>query len=118
MLNSQPTTTTINIMKYIITENQNIRIIKTMSELLNEKFKDSRFVCGIEITPIDKEDEPETMQDYDIMVYMKLNFVKVYNLAGYEGMKKGVKLKIKYVLKDWFGFDEDKFYVGFSVKDC
>jgi hypothetical protein len=105
-------------MKYIITEEQNIRIIKTMSEILKEKFKDSRFVCGIEITPINKEDLPETMQDYDIMVYLKNDWVKLYNVPGYEGIKKGIKIRIKYALLDWFGFDEDKYYVGFSRKDC
>jgi hypothetical protein len=108
-------------MKYIITESQQERIKKRISEFLNEKFTNSLFVCEINVYDVDEEEydyEVEKGLKYDIYISLSHNLTKIYNQPGVDGLKKGIKMKISQTLSDWFGLDINEYYIGFLSKEC
>jgi len=103
-------------MKYIITENQHKRIIKRMSEILNNEFEKTNIVCGITIQEVDKDDdEYNEGLKYDIFVSFNDKFTKA---AGLYGFKVATERKIRKLLRDWFGLENYEYYISSFVKDC
>jgi len=103
-------------MKYIITENQHKRIIKRMSEILNNEFEKTNIICGITIQEVDKDDdEYNEGLKYDIFVSFNDKFTRA---AGLYGFKVATERKIRKLLRDWFGLENYEYYISSFVKDC
>ena len=103
-------------MKYIITENQHKRIIKRMSEILNNEFEKTNIICGITIQEVDKDDdEYNEGLKYDIFVSFNDKFTRA---AGLYGFKVATERKIRKLLRDWFGLENYEYHISSIVKDC
>jgi hypothetical protein len=113
-------------MKYIITENQQNSLKKSMSELLNYKFKNSKVVCNIIVHDVDMEDndyEYEKGLRYDIYVYLNNSFVGTGNnsfvgTGGIYGFRISTEKQIKRLLSNWFGLNDNEYYISIFTKDC
>jgi len=106
-------------MKYIITESQQERMRKRISELLNDKFKESNVICDIVVREIDEEEydyEIERGLKYDIFVYLNEAFVRAG--GGVFGFRVATTKKIKRMLSDWLNLNENEYYISTLVKDC
>jgi hypothetical protein len=105
-------------MKYIITENQHKRIIRKMSEILNNEFEKTNIVCGITVQEVDVEKfdyEVDKGLKYDIFVSFNEKYTRT---AGLHGFKVATDMKIRKILRDWFGLDNYEYYISSIVKDC
>jgi hypothetical protein len=105
-------------MKYIITENQQNSLKKSISELLNYKFKNSKVVCNIIVHDVDMEDndyEYEKGLRYDIYVYLNNSFV---GTGGIYGFRISTEKQIKRLLSNWFGLNDNEYYISIYTKDC
>jgi len=103
-------------MKYIITENQHKRIMRRMSEILNNEFEKTNIICSITIQEVDKDDDDynEGLK-YDIFVSFNDKFTRA---AGLYGFKVATERKIRKILRDWFGLENYEYYISSIVKDC
>jgi len=105
-------------MKYIITENQQEKMMKHISELLNDKFKDSSVICGITVKEFDDEEFDEEIANglkYDIIVYINEKFTRT---GGIHGFRIVTEKKIKKILHNWLGIEDNEYYIWTLVKDC
>jgi hypothetical protein len=105
-------------MKYIITENQHKRIMKRMSEILNDEFEKTNIVCGVTVQEVDEEEfDMDRHPDlkYDIFVSFNDKFTRA---AGLYGFKVATERKIRKLLRDWFGLENYEYYISTLVKDC
>jgi hypothetical protein len=105
-------------MKYIITENQQEKMMKHISELLNDKFKDSSVICEIKVFSPDEEEydyEVEKGLKYDITVFINEKFTRT---GGIYGFKIATEKKIKKILHNWLGIEDNEYYIWTLVKDC
>lgn len=85
-----------------------------MDEFLKENFKDSSIICDIRVEPLIIGGETE----FTIYVYIKYDAVKLHNIAGAEGLRKGIRLRVKNKILDWFGINEDKLTISILYKKC
>ena len=107
-------------MKYIITEDQQDRLISRMSEIINNKFRDSNIVCEIIVQEADSEeidgfDFFKGRLKYDVIAHLNQKYISG---AGMYGMRVSTQKQIKKILIDWFGLEEDEFYVWVLIREC
>jgi len=103
-------------MKYIITEEQQKSLKNHMLELLNYSFKDSNVVCEIKVTDVEEDDDDyNDGLRYDIYVFINSSFTRAVGIYGY---KVATQRKIDSLMGDWFGLNENEYYVSISTKDC
>lgn len=99
-------------MKYIITEEQNLRMIHKMEKLINLHFEGHPGICEIKITPIDPEDESDDLFD----VWVHINEEYILSLGEILQSTGKIKYEVRKFIIDWFG--TDKFYVSTMVREC
>jgi hypothetical protein len=103
-------------MKYVITEEQQKSLRNHMLELLNYSFKDSNVVCEIKVTDVEEDDDDyNDGLRYDIYVFINSSFTRAVGIYGY---KVATQRKIDSLMGDWFGLNENEYYVSISTKDC
>ena len=95
---------------------------KRLYEILNEKFAmNSNFICEIKVHKIDEEEYENGVDrelKYDIMIYLNVDLLKVYNHAGSYGLRLGVIKKVTAFLNDWMGLNPQEYFLGTSSKEC
>jgi choline kinase len=104
-------------MKYIITENQQLRLKSTISQLLDSEIvASSNVVCEIKVHLVDEEEEDyENGLRFDIYVFLNEEYVKT---GGMYGFIVATKKKINRVLHTWFGLNENQYVISTSSKNC
>jgi hypothetical protein len=103
-------------MKYVITEEQQKSLRNHMLELLNYSFKDSNVICEIKVNDVEEDDDDyNDGLRYDIYVFINSSFTRA---VGIYGFKVATQRKIDSLMEDWFGLNENEYYVSISTKDC
>jgi hypothetical protein len=105
-------------MKILITEEQNLRIKKAITKLLNHEFKDSNVVCEIVVNDVDEEEydyEVANGLKYDIIVYINEKFTRT---GGIYGFRIATEKKINELLLNWLNMKVNEYSIWTLVKDC
>jgi hypothetical protein len=103
-------------MKYIITEDQQLRLRSTISQLLDSEFESSNVICEIKVHLVDEEEEDyEKGLRFDIYVFLNGQYTRT---GGWYGFVVATKKKIIRILRDWFGLNEDQYYISTLEKEC
>jgi hypothetical protein len=103
-------------MKYIITEGQQKRMIKHISDILNYEFEKTKIVCGVTVEEVGEDDEDyNDGLRYDIFVSFNEKYTRT---AGIYGFRVATERKIREMLRNWFGLGKDEYYISIIVKDC
>ena len=106
-------------MKYIITENQQLRLRNTISQLLDtELVAGSKVICEIKVYNVDEEeDDYEKGLRFDIHVYLNEIYANT-RTGGWYGFNVSTNKQIIRLLRNWFGLNEDQYYISTFSKDC
>jgi choline kinase len=104
-------------MKYIITENQQLRLRNTISQLLDSEIvASSNVVCKIKVHLVDEEEEDyEKGLRFDIHVFLNEQYTRT---GGWYGFVVATNKKIIKLLRDWFGLNENQYSISITAKDC
>jgi len=97
-------------MKFIISENQNEKIAKTLESFLNDYFHDLDSLCNIKVFISEEDDE------YDIHIILKKSYVERFNNLGQNNIRVTMKNKVniaiqKYMLKI-------KYFISIYTDNC
>jgi hypothetical protein len=107
-------------MKFIIAENQQIRLRNTISKLLDTEFGNSEAVCEIKVYTVDEEEEDyQNGLRFDIYVYFNENYYR--NLETGTGIYRLIldtKKNISNMFHDWFGLNQNQYVISTSSKNC
>jgi hypothetical protein len=104
-------------MKYIITEGQQKRMVKHISDILNNEFEKTNIICGVTVQEVDEEDFDMEHPDlkYDIFVSFNDKYTRA---AGLYGFKVATERKIRQKLRDYLGLENYEYFISTLVKDC
>jgi hypothetical protein len=103
-------------MKYIITEGQQKRMIKHISDILNYEFEKTKIVCGVTVEEFGEDDEG---YNDGLRYYIFVSFNEKYTrTAGIFGFRIATERKIREMLRNWFGLEKDEYFISTLVKDC
>lgn len=104
-------------MKYIITETQQKRMVRHISEILNNEFEKTNIICGVTVQEVGEEDFDMEHPDlkYDIFVAFNEKYTRT---AGLYGFKVATERKIRQKLRDYLGLENYEYFISTIVKDC
>lgn len=103
-------------MKYIITENQQKRMLKHLKNVLNQSTENVDAICKINVIEVtEDDDEYKDGLRYDIFVYLSKRWT---NVGGWYGFNIATTRRLQQILTDWLGLTEDEYSISTLVEDC
>lgn len=114
-------------MKYIITESQSNKLAKYIEKKLEQEFVSKHdFICDINVTPIDPDDESEAYDAglrFDVYIYFESNWFTKNSLADQSGWAIPSKIgrykrEIGSYITKYFSLGEDEIYITTTSKNC